>query len=209
MQPLNRLLLAGVLLLASAIPADAQLKGTFGVGVGVSTVRPRAPELKTAVRVRPVVRRVPSEGWGLAVALNWFTADVDASVLGATGSLGRIEIRPLMFGVGYTAVRGKLGISPSFVAGPALGTVTVEDPWQDTFAVAGSNFEADVGSIGLAARPGVGLTYALAPRVGATAFGGYLINRTSVTFRTPSGEQRVRFRGDGFVLNAGVIVSLF
>jgi hypothetical protein len=206
---LNRLLLATVLLLASAVPADAQLKGAFGVGLGISTVRPRAPELKTVARVRPLVRRVPSHGWGVAMALNWFDADVDASILGASGRLGRMEIRPLMFGVGYTAVRGKVGISPSFVAGPALNTVTVVSGWQDTFTVAGTNFEENVGSISLAARPGVGLTYAIAPRFGAFAFGGYLVNRPAVRFRTPSGEQRVKFRADGFVLNAGLIVSLF
>ena len=208
MQPANRLLLI-VVILASAAPVHAQMSGTVGVGAGITLVRPRSPELSTAARVRPNLRRMPSRGWGLAVALNWFDADVDAGTAGASGRLGRLAVRPLMLGIGFTAVRGRFGIAPSLVAGPALNTLVVDDRWEGVFSPAGTRFEQRVGTVSVALRPGVSATYAIAPRFGVTGFAGYLVNRPGITMSTPAGPRRLTWNTDGVVLNAGVLVSLF
>ena len=196
-------------LLLSAAPVVAQLRGTTTVGVGISTFRPSAPELTTRAKVRPYLGRVPARGWGVAMALNWFEADVSGEFVSVDGRLGVVRIRPLMLGLGYTWVGGPLGISPSLITGPALNTLDVDEAFEDRFAVTGTKREAEIGTISLAVRPGVTVTYAIGPRLGVTAFGGYLRNRPTFPLRTPGGDVATRWTADGIVLNAGVVLSLF
>lgn len=192
----------------SVNPVFAQLQGTTTLGIGVSTIRPDAPELSTRMKVRPAIGRVPSRGLGLVVALNWFDADLSGEIVNSSGSLGSLAIRPLMLGLGYTYVNGRIGISPSIVAGGALNTLDIHDDRPDV-AVTGTSIEEHVGSISRVVRPAVGVTLALAPRLGVTASAGYLFNRPHFTLRTPAGERRIQLNAGGVVLSAGAVISLF
>lgn len=209
MQLLNRLVLTALLMLATTQASAQTLRGTITVGVAVSTVRPAAAGLKTKTSLTPTFGRVPSSGWGVAVAFHWFDTDADARVVGGAGPLGRITVRPLMLGIGYTAVFDRLSVSPSFVAGPALNTVVISSEARERFEVTGTTFQKKVGTISLATRPGVGFTYALKPRLGLTAFGGYIVNRPNVALRTPDGERSHRWRTDGVLLSTGIVVTVF
>jgi hypothetical protein len=61
-----------------------------------------------------------------------------------------------------------------------------------------------------AVRPGVGLTYTVAPRVALIGFGGYIVNRPDVTYRDTSGQEfRNRWKADAFLVSGGVVFSLF
>lgn len=190
-----------------ATPAAAQMEGTIAVGVGVGKVKTTASELESKFTVQPIVTRLPSEGWGFAFAFNWFSADVNGSVVGVGEDLGRVATRPLMLGVGYTMVRGRFSLSPSVVAGPSVNTLKIDDRWDGIFEIGGSGFEEQIGTISFAARPGVNATYALASHVGITGFGGYLVNRPEFTVNTPAGETEVKWKGDGWVFNTGIIFS--
>jgi hypothetical protein len=204
---MRRLFVTLVAGLMSAATAAAQMKGAVGVGITAGAVIPAAPELVTVTRLRPTLCRVPTRGWGFEFALSWFDADVHGRFVGVEDRLGKVAIRPLMFGIGYTAVHGRLAISPSIVAGPALTTLSIDDRWKNHFAVRGSAFEERIGTVSGAVRPGVGATYAIASHLGLTAFGGYLFNRPVFTVSTPSGDVRTRWTTDGVVLNAGVVVT--
>lgn len=199
-------LLLLLILLVAAAPAAAQLRGTTAVGIGVGTIRPAAPELTTRVRVRPLIRRVPSRGLGMAMALNWFEADVSGEIAGVNGRLGSVAIRPLMFGIGYTFVRGRIGITPSVVAGPALNTLDIDDE-QEQVALGGGGFEERAGTISVASRLGASVTLAIAPRLGLTGFGGYFFNRPTFTLQTPSGERTSTWNTGGVLLSAGAVIS--
>jgi len=192
----------GALLVAA--PASAQLKGNIAVGVSVAKVKTDASELASDVSVGPTVTRLPTEGWGFAFALNWFGADVDGSVTGVDGNLGRVATRPLMVGVGYTILKGKWAFAPSVVAGPSFNKMRIDDRWDDTFDVEDDSF---FGNTTFAVRPGVNATYALTSRFGLTGFGGYFVNRPEFTINTPTGPVETKWKGDGFVLSSGVIVT--
>lgn len=200
---------AFLILLLIATPAFAQLEGSLTVGVGISTIRPSAPELSTRAKVRPSFGRVPSRGWGATLALNWFEADVAGDFIGVDGRLGTVTIRPLMLGVGYTWLAGRMGISPSVLAGPALNTLDIDDDLEGHVETVGSRFEANAGTVSVAVRSGVSVTYAVTPRVGLTAFGGYLYNRPSFTLRTSGGETQTRWSAGGAIFSAGLVVSFF
>ena len=190
-----------------AAPAAAQLEGRIGVGVAVGKVKTTASELESKVSVAPVVGALPKEGWGLAFAFNWFNADVNGSVVGETDQFGRVATRPIMFGIGYTVPRGRFYITPSLIAGPSVNTLKLEDEWDGIYEIAGSGFEEKIGTVSLAARGGVNVTYALARRWAITGFGGYLVNRPEFTIDTPTGTREVKWKGDGLVANAGIIFT--
>lgn len=191
--------------------ASAQLRGTVTAGVSVNTIQPAARELTSRVKIRPAIGRVPSRGWGLAMALNWFDAEVtdltDDAI--ATAELGSVTVRPLMLGIGYTRLFGRVGLSPSIVAGPALNTLTIHDDVRGMVEIEGTGFERRVGVVSAAIRPGVNITYALTSRLGVGAFAGYLFNRPQFRLRTDRGERRTQWNTDGIVLSGGLVLSVF
>ena len=203
----------GAVLLCSffAAPAEAQLVGKIAVGVSVVKFEPASDGLTSKVRVVPTISRVPRKGWGLVGALNWVEADVDGDFVGISRQLGRVNVRPFMGGVGYTATAGAFSIQPSIVAGPAWNRLEVDDDLTSTFAVrAGDDdFNDQAESVTFAVRPGVSATYAFAPRFGVTAFAGYLFNRPKFDVLAPTGDARVPWKTDGLSVSGGVVVSLF
>ena len=209
----SRLLLcaAGIAaaVLACPAPALAQMRGAIAVGATVSFTQPSAEELESGVTVGPTFRTLPVQGWGPAFAFNWYGADLTDPALGTSSKLGRFVSRPLMFGVGYTIVRGRTSISPSVVAGPAFNQISIDEGQRGSFSVEGSSFERRVGKVSLAVRPGLSFTYALQPRLGLTAGVSYIVNRPELTVNTPSGPIETRWRGDASSLSGGVVVTLF
>lgn len=185
------------------------MRGAIAVGATVSFTQPSAEELDSGVTVGPTFRTLPVEGWGPAFAFNWYGADLTDSSLGTTAKLGRFAARPLMFGVGYTFVRGRTSISPSIVAGPSFNQISVDEAQRPNFSIEGSSFERKVGKVSLAVRPGVAFTYALLPRFGLTAGVNYIINRPEFTVNTPAGQVETRWRADAFSVSGGAVVTLF
>lgn len=196
-----------VVCLLFAAPASAQLTGNWGIGVGVGKVKTTAPELESNVTIQPIISRRPSEGWGLAFAFNWFSADVNGSVVGEGERLGRVHTRPILLGIAYTFVNGDFALAPGLVAGPSVNTLKIDDQWDGIYEVEGSSFERKVGSVSFAVRPGVGVTYALSHHWGLAGFGGYIFNRPHFDIRTPGGVIESKWEGDGIVLSTGVVFS--
>ena len=59
-------------------------------------------------------------------------------------------------------------------------------------------------------RPGVGLTWTVAPRVAIIGFAGYSINRPDLVYRDVNGvEYRNQWKADAFFLSVGAVYSLF
>jgi hypothetical protein len=195
--------------LLDAAPAVAQMRGTFAVGAAISLTRPTAGELERTVRFSPTLRRLPAKGWGPAFALNWYEAEITDPAIQPDARLGRFVSRPLMAGIGYTAVRGQMSISPSVVAGPALNRIVIDDALRATFSIDGSSFERNIGTASLAVRPNLTVTYALRSRLGVTGGASYMINRPTFTIETPAGVTKTRWNADAFTISGGLVVSPF
>ena len=60
-----------------------------------------------------------------------------------------------------------------------------------------------------AVRPGVGVTWTLAPRVAIVGFGGYMFNRPDIVYRDRRVEFRDRWKADAILLSVGAVYSLF
>jgi hypothetical protein len=175
-----------LLLVLVAAPARAQ-----HVEAGVAIAAARSPDsAHWRPHFVPVIRLAPKQGWGVAGALNWFRADLD----GAGLPDGRITVRPLMGGYGYTWLTHGSLVTVSAVTGPAWGTLQAAGHSQHV--------------VSWATRPSASITIPLAPRVSAIGFAGYLWNRPSFS-HFPKADGSSTWSTDAFVLSGGAVVRLF
>ena len=149
------------------------------------------------------MRLNPRKGWGPAGAFNWFRADLQDPA-GGDSDFARLRVRPLMGGVSYTVGSSPVLTSFSIVTGPSFNKAQFNGSF---VAGAGESIHADTS---WALRPGVGVTWTVAPRVAVIGFGGYLINRPDIVYRNRFGQEfRDRWKADAVVLSVGAVYSLF
>lgn len=196
------ILIASVLVCASS-PAFAQTEGRVSVGASVTVNATTDDDVASTAGVGPLVRLNPRAGWGPAGAFNWFRADL-TDPAGGDNDFARLRVRPLMAGVSYAVGSGAVLTSFSFVAGPSFNKAEFHGSY-----VAGPGEVIDADN-SFAVRPGVGVTWTVAPRVAVIGFGGYLINRPGVVYRNRFGQDfRDRWKADSVVLSVGAVYSLF
>jgi hypothetical protein len=189
--------------LACASAAFAQTEGRVGVGASVTLNHTPDADVASTAAIGPLVRLNPHKGWGPAGGFNWFRADLE-NPAGGGGDFARLRVRPLMGGVSYSLGSGAVLTSFSVVAGPSFNKAEFDGSF-----VAGPGESIDAGT-SFAVRPGVGVTWTIAPRVAIVGFAGYLVNRPNVTYRDRFGQEyRDRWRADAVVLSVGAVYSLF
>jgi len=199
----KKLSLALALVAGLATPSWAQTEGKVSVGGSVTLNQTTDGEVRSATTVGPLVRLNPRKGWGPAGAFNWFRADLE-NPAGGSNEFARLRVRPLMAGVSYTIGTGNLLTSFSIVGGPSFNKAEFEDGFVPT-GLADIDAENSI-----AVRPGVGLTYTVAPRVAIIGYAGYLINRPDVVYRDSAGtEFRNRWKMDAVVVSVGAVYSIF
>jgi hypothetical protein len=191
----SAVILAGALLVP-AMPSHAQTAGRASVGVARTWIQPAHEDVAPTSGYGPIVRLNPGRGFGLAAALDWF----DAELRDEAGHVGVLRVRPFMAGVGVGIPNGRLHTALTLVAGPSFNRLVIADHRAAD--------EADIG-MSLAVRPGLSLTYTLAPRVAVTGFAGYIFNRPGITYRTGGIEHRDRWTADAVILSTGLVVSIF
>jgi len=190
-------------IVCTASSVFAQTEGRVSVGASVTHNSTTDGDVASVTSVGPLVRLNPHKGWGPAGALNWFRADLDDPA-GAAGDFARLRVRPLMGGVSYSVGSATVLTSFSIVVGPSFNKAEFHDSY-----TAGS-VESISAENSFAARPGVGVTWTVAPRVAVVGFGGYLINRPDVEYRNRFGQVfNDRWKADAVVLSVGVVYSVF
>jgi hypothetical protein len=194
-------ILAAAAFACAVLPAQAQTEGKVSVGATVTFARPTDSEVESTVSAGPLVRLNPRKGWGIAAGLSWLSADLK-NPSGAGGAFARLRVRPLMAGVAYSIQRGPLMTSFSVVGGPSFNHVEFDDG----FASAGQSIDV---KNSVAVRPGVGLTWTVAPRVAIIGFGGYIWNRPDTIYRDGDRALQNRWHADATLLSVGVVYSLF
>jgi hypothetical protein len=190
-------------LVAGSSPAFAQTEGRVSIGGSVTLNATTDSDVATTVTFGPVIRLNPRKGVGPAAALNWFRADLK-NPAGGDDDFARLQVRPLMGGVSYTFGSQAVLTSISIVAGPSFNKAEFRGSYVPG---AGESFDTDTS---FAVRPGVGVTWTVAPRVAIIGFGGYLYNRPSNVYRNASGQElRDHWKADAVIVSVGAVYSLF
>jgi hypothetical protein len=186
-----------------SFPAFAQTEGRVSVGGSVTFNGTTDSDVASTTTFGPVVRLNPRKGIGPAGAFNWFRADLQ-NPAGGDNDFARLRVRPLMVGPSYTVGAGAVLTSISLVAGPSFNKAEFHGTYVPGV---GESIDADTS---FAVRPGVGVTWTVAPRVAVIGFAGYLINRPTILYRNAAGQEvRDQWKADAVVLSVGAVYSLF
>ena len=155
------------------------------------------------------------EGWGIKYGTNWYSADIDQDLGGNQEAFGRIRIRPIMVGYGYTrSVQVPLlrnaKISANVMGGYSFNSFklqpAVSDVYRQRFNL--QSVEADASNT-FVMKPEVSLWFDVAKKVGINVGAGYMIARPTVTVSTPGGPERHRVDADMFMFKVGAVYSVF
>ena len=181
----------------------AQTEGRVSVGGSVTFNGTTDSGVASTTTFGPLVRLNPRKGWRVAGAFNWFRADLE-NPAGGDDDFARLRVRPLMAGVSYTVGSDAVLTSFSIVGGPSFNKAEFDGSY-----VPGPGESVDVDT-SAAVRPGVNVTWTVAPRVAIVGFGGYLFNRPSIVYRNAAGQElRDHWKADAVVLSVGAVYSLF
>jgi hypothetical protein len=173
----------------------------LAVGASVGWSDPRTGTLLSRFSISPLVKLGWSRGFGLAVGLGWFQADVQPTA-DAPESLSRVHVKPVMGGIGYTMASRRVSVSPSLVAGVAFNSLTVTD----TGTAAGVPVEVDNS---LVWRPGVSAWFDLGHRVALNVSTGYVITRLRITILEAGRLVKRNASGDTTLVHVGVAYRVF
>jgi hypothetical protein len=204
------LALAGATLALLAPPliaeADAQWWRNIGVGARVVTVAPTDDDVKTGASWGGRGGMVPDEGWGPAFSLGWFDAELRENGDGSR-TLGQIDVRPVMAGVGYTWVRGRLALTASATAGISFNGGSIDAALRQA-GVDPALLDVEIDN-SFAVRPEVEAEWFIARKLALTGGVSYLFTRPDVTVRLPERTLTGRWDASTFAIFGGVTVYPF
>ena len=186
---------------AQAQPWTAAFWKRFGVSVNVARVQPADGEVDPVVKVGGSAGFVPDQGWGPAFGLGWFTTDISSSGV----MIGRLKTRPLLGGVGYTWVHGRLATKASLTAGVIFNEASLDQSLLDQISGPAS---LDVRN-SFAVRPAVSLEYALFRKLAVKGTLSVLATRPSVVLTTPQGQTRGTWNASNGALQGGIVFYPF
>jgi len=196
--------------LAAAPPVVAQGAATVSVGLACSVTMPTSPDAGTDVGPSVVIRLRGGEGFGPSFALNWFTTPLRTEVGGQEVELGRVSVRPLLFGVGYSRhityrLRWHTSIGAGVAFAHARGTGTLKGAFE----------RLGLGPVGVkvsnsfAWRATAGLWIDLGPRLGMTVSLGYLGVRPEITITARDADIRYPVDLGSIVTSVGFTFGIF
>jgi hypothetical protein len=185
------------------------LKGRFLVGATWGSVATIDKNLGTQHRVAPFFRwNSRRRGWGPSFGFSFATTDLRVPVDGKATEIGSVKIRPVMAGIGYSIVKGRIRTTFGVVGGYSFNEATVNRVLPDGVGVDVAIENAWV------TMPKVDLVFAATRRLALIASVGYTLANPDVSvIVTQNGQQTFRagdhVRVDSFSVRVGAAVSLF
>lgn len=201
-----------VLTMASPVPAArAQSDGWLAVGGGIVTRISREPEVGGTVGPAFIVRvGRGGTGWGMRYGFDWFSADLERPILGEAQPFGRLRVRPILAGYGYSLQRGISQLSFNIKGGYAFSSFAMQSAYSTAYSSALQTTAVRArASNTFVAKPEVSLWINVSRKVGLNVSTGYMVARPQVTFTSAAGSERRRVTADMLVFQVGAAYSIF
>ena len=122
-----------------------------GIGGAVGSFFTSDDNVNTALGFGVNVGLVPKPGLGATLGLGWYQTDLTLSGVSGDVEVGRLRVRPIMAGIGYTWVKDRLATSVSIGAGISFNQIILNDQYR-TFFGPGTEVSVDA-SKSFVARP--------------------------------------------------------
>ena len=181
-------------------PAEGPLR-LIGVGGNMRLTRASDSLLDRIRTIRPVFRFRSSTGFGPAVTFSGASAALEPAAA-TQPALAAVRLRPVMAGLVYSVVSGRVTFGASVVGGYSFNSLSVET------ARAGPGRAIAVAN-SFVIEPGVDVWFDATRRIGVTLRAGYLVSRPNVTFGSDDTVTAQRIRVNAVVVSAGLAYWIF
>ena len=189
---------------AQAIP---DIVRRVGIGGSVGGIFPLDDDVNAGLAGGVNFGLAPATGFGPTIGLGWYEGDLTLSRVSGDVEVGRLRVRPLMAGVGYTWVNGRVATGVSINAGISFNSIRLDDQYRAFFGP-GSDVRVDA-SNSFAARPQFRVEYAVARKVGVYSSAGYFFTEFDNVIETPAGRFENEWDASSFNIFVGVMVYPF
>jgi hypothetical protein len=208
----TRVVVCTVLVCAmSAMSASAQTitetVKRVGIGGSVGGIFPIDEDVNAGRAFGVSFGLAPEAGFGPTIGFGWYEGDLTLSGVSGDADVGRLRVRPLMAGVGYTWVKDRVAMGVSFNAGISFNSIRLNDQYR-TFFGPGTEVRVDA-SNSFAARPQLRVEYAVARKVGVYSSAGYFFTEFDNVIDTPIGRFENEWDASSFNIFVGVTVYPF
>ena len=208
----KRVLVCAVIVYAMTVTsASAQgitnLVRRVGVGGSVGGIFPVDDDVKVGRAFGFNFGLAPEHGLGVTMGFGWYTADLTLAGVSGDAEVGDLRVKPLMAGVGYTWLMGKVATGVSINAGVSFNSIRLNDQYR-TFFGPGTEVRVDA-SNSFAARPQFRVEYAVARKVGVYTSVGYFYTEFDNVIETPRGRFENEWDASSFNVFVGAMVYPF
>lgn len=196
-----------VLGLAAPAAAQPRLEGRYLLVGTLSGARPFDGDVAPAVFPAGFLARTPKNGFRPTLGLNWFNTDLREG--GRDREIGDLRVRPVMAGLNFTRISGRVAVNVSAVAGYSFNRARA------SAAPAGGTTLQFSAKNSFAARPALSFIVTLSPRWAFYAGGGVLfvdaeiglatLDASGRTVRTETGT----WKANSVVWGVGIGRSIF
>ena len=181
-------------------PTEGPLR-LIAAGGTMRLTRASSDFLESIQSIRPVFRFRSSTGFGPAVSFRGVEVAPDAAG-GAQPALAALRLRPIMAGMEYSLVSGRVTFGAGILGGYSFNRLNV-----DTARAGASRAIAAANSFVI--QPQVDAWFDITQRVGLTLQVGYLVSRPKVTFLNDDIVTTERIPVNAVVLSAGLAYWIF
>lgn len=204
-------IVAGLVLTAVASPAFAQSQNKFAIGAQFSTKPSLDPMVHRGTGIDLLWRIGHTKtGWKWKWGLPWYGTDVDRAIGGTTTEFGRVQLRPILAGYGYSHVIGRTSVSANVLGGYAFSSFSLAPAADDAYHQRlGAQSITTTVKNPLVLKPEVNVWFDVSRKVGVRVNANYLVARPTVTVRSTLGEDRTRIHADKFSISVGTVYSVF
>ena len=178
-----------------------------GIGGSVGGVFPIDDDVTAGRALGVNFGLAPEHGLGLTLGFGWYTADLTLSGVSGDAEVGDLRVRPLMAGVSYTWVKGRVATGVSINAGVSFNSIRLNDQYRSFFGP-GTEVRVDA-SNSFATRPQLRVEYAVARKVGIFSSAGYFFTEFDNVIETPRGRFENEWDASSFNVFVGVMVYPF
>jgi hypothetical protein len=195
----------------SATNASAQMMTNIakraGIGGSVGGIFPFDDDVSVGSAFGVNAGLAPAPGFGPTIGLGWYQGDLTLSGISGDREVGRLRVRPLMGGIGYTWVTGRVATGVSVNAGISFNSIELNDQYR-TFFGPGTQVSVDA-SNSFAVRPQIRFEYTVARKVGVYTSLGYFFTKFDNVIDTPIGRFENEWDASSFNIFVGAMVYPF
>jgi len=185
----------------------ANLAKRAGIGGSVGGIFTFDDDVNVGTGVGITAGLSPAPGLGPTIGFGWYQGDLTLSGVTGDREVGQLRVRPLMAGIGYTWVTGKLATGVSINAGISFNSIKLNDQYRTIFGP-GTEVRVDA-SNSFALRPQLRFEYAVARKVGVYTSLGYFFSKFDNVIETPIGRFENEWDASSFNIFVGAMVYPF